>query len=327
MILFNIGWMKRYAGTHTDDRTFGWHGYLRGAEAPLHGHEAFNFLSLPDGKVRGYAPVGHNRGVNLAKLGGRQLADHVDGVLVVWFARNPEDKQAYVVGWYCNARVFRRPFDPTNSLGWAVHGDPVWHIAETDTKDAIILPPDERTLPVPSRNVMDGGFGQSCIWYADKLPQFRRQLLRFIARHERNRSTTPPLNPPKNPDPHSRLDVETEAMEAGKAYITSQGLKWADVSKFAKGWDLEGHSGDRVEFLVEVKGLSGTAIAVELTPNEFDKMGKNRDRYVVFIRTGCLTGAGANHVFRYDRIHDTWRDDQGRTLAIQEATSAILRLA
>jgi hypothetical protein len=54
------------------------------------------------------------------------------------------------------------------------------------------------------------------------------------------------------------------------------GWKVDDVSDQNKGWDLEATKGGATLYL-EVKGLSGSQILVELTPNEFGRMQEYAD--------------------------------------------------
>jgi hypothetical protein len=78
--------------------------------------------------------------------------------------------------------------------------------------------------------------------------------------------------------------------------------------------------------LVEVKGLSGSSINVELTPNELKKMTdtKHRPHYVVYIVTGCLTKEAVARSFRYIDATRRWEAEDGRVLKIKPMTGAVL---
>ncbi len=56
----------------------------------------------------------------------------------------------------------------------------------------------------------------------------------------------------------------------------------SSVERDNVGWDLEAELGDR-RLLIEVKGLSGRPLSVELTPNEFKKFVKNDENYRLYI--------------------------------------------
>lgn len=333
MIFFNIGWMKRYGGPTNDDPTLGAHGFLKGkfdnGRPPQHGHEAANFLPL-DGYLRGYAPIGSDRRLDLSRIGAEKDAEDMDGVLVVWFARNPDDKRAYVVGWYQDAYLYRREQPTDGGTAWMIGGDCVRHIAETNAENGVCLPVEERTLSVPSAQREKGGFGQSCIWYCDNHPAFRKRVLDFIDRYEGGGPTPSNQRPPRNHDPAKRIAVENEAMERARAHFESAAggrLRIDDVSLKARGWDLEGFPKRGNPLLIEVKGVSGPHVVVELTPNEFEKMRTPglRDRYVIFVSTGCLSDGVADHIYRYDAGSDSWKDDRGRRLKEEQRIGAILR--
>ena len=62
------------------------------------------------------------------------------------------------------------------------------------------------------------------------------------------------------------------------------------VEKDSLGWDLSAKhrvAGELVQ--VEVKGLSGNQIAVELTPNEYKKMKKHKKTYRICVVTNALS--------------------------------------
>ncbi|WP_372396420.1 DUF3883 domain-containing protein [Azospirillum sp. HJ39] len=334
MIFFNIGWMKRYGGPASNDPTLGTHGYLQGKfdkkrRRPQHGHEAANFLPL-DGRLRGYAPLSASRGIRLTRLGAEKDVEWMEGVLVVWFARNPNDQRSYVVGWYRDALLHRYEQNTDGETAWIVNGDPIRHIVETLTENGVCLPVEDRTLPVPSAQTEEGGFGQNCIWYCDNHPSFRKRVLDFIDRYEGGGPTPSSRRPPRNYDPAKRIAVENEAMERARAHFESAAggrLRIDDVSLKARGWDLEGFPERGNPLLIEVKGVSGADVVVELTPNEFEKMRTPglRDRYVIFVSTGCLSNGVADHIFRYDIGSDSWKDDRGRRLKEEQRIGVILR--
>ena len=110
-------------------------------------------------------------------------------------------------------------------------------------------------------------------------------------------------------------------MEMAMAYFDNT----VDVSKLCKGWDIEGTC-SRGTLFIEVKGLSGPGIAIELTPNEYEKMRLNKERYVVFVVTRALTHSRQGRSFRYIKDdgseHGLWQTAQGETLSLEPRTGA-----
>lgn len=100
-----------------------------------------------------------------------------------------------------------------------------------------------------------------------------------------------------------------------------------DVSKFCLGWDVEANGIDG-DVLVEVKGLSGPDLSIELTPNEYDKMQRHRERFVVFVLSNALTTSCRASIFRYHPLEGqageggTWKSCGGEILRIVEMLSA-----
>lgn len=85
------------------------------------------------------------------------------------------------------------------------------------------------------------------------------------------------------------------------------------------GWDLEA-TGHGEKLLLEVKGLSGSAATVELTPNEFSMMVKHKKRYVLCIVTDALAHRSQLRRFRFEA--GEWRD-QDRDVAALRITQVI----
>ncbi|WP_410723360.1 protein NO VEIN domain-containing protein, partial [Burkholderia sp. SIMBA_042] len=74
-----------------------------------------------------------------------------------------------------------------------------------------------------------------------------------------------------------------ESEEGGNRTVSS-------VEEDNVGWDLTVTGGD-VTLKVEVKGLSGHELCVELTPNEYKQMvsPEHRAMYAVYVVTGALS--------------------------------------
>ena len=163
LLFAHISWMPEYSG-RAAERIFSTHGWvLKNNKA----QERSNFKQV-EGRFLGYVPVRSKATVdspgeiNITRLDAA-ARDHVDGVTVVWFANHPRNpSQAFVVGWYRNARVYRRSqFLGTREYRMACA-----------VGDATLLSEDVREFLVPHRRSIEGttrgyGYGHSSIWYAD----------------------------------------------------------------------------------------------------------------------------------------------------------------
>lgn len=168
-ILFaHISWMPEYLGA-PDEPVFSTHGYVIENKV---GHERWNYKP-EKGQIRGYVPI---RGKQIAdapgeikidKLGASKSDKDVSDISVVWFANNPSNpKQAFIVGWYRKATVYReaqfrrhREFRTSCKLA-----------------DATLLDESARQFSIPHVRSLQGqrlgyGYGQSSLWYADNAPE------------------------------------------------------------------------------------------------------------------------------------------------------------
>lgn len=178
-ILFaHISWMPEYAGksSETISSTHGW--VVENNEAG----ERSNFKRV-SGQAYGYVPVAQKpRGgdpgeIKIGRLGAEKSDDFVDGVTVIWFANKPiESKKAYIVGWYRNARVYRK----------SRVGGPYGYRISCKYKDTTLVPESLRNVRVPHKRSIEGrklgfGYGQSSIWYAaDATEEFIQGISNYI---------------------------------------------------------------------------------------------------------------------------------------------------
>ena len=325
MVFVNIGWMRDYAGVSADDPTLGGHGYLKANKT---GHEAWNFL--PSGKkVYGYVP--RQARINIANLGGTSTDDKADGVTVVWIARNPRDRKTYIVGWYGNATVFSRSDHLT--LG-RQNGFSVGYQIVAPSDQAFLLPVDARLFLVPTAKAK-GNLGQSPVWYGGT-EAFRAKVNIYVRaggtfpKSEKKKS----VSGKRQPDPELRKKIELAAVRhATDFYVSVEGGSQIvdSVEKDGVGWDLNVTAPTGAVLKVEVKGLSGRDIVVELTPNEYKQMLSldNRTDYVVYIVTQAGTPQAKRHIFVHDKDMSkgkslAWVTSDGRLLKIQERVAARL---
>ena len=321
IVFVNIGWMVSYLGG-TDDPTLGGHGYLQTHDL---GHEAWNFLPT-DGRVYGYVP--RSATITLTKLGASRQTESLDGVTVVWMARSPQNQKTYLVGWYRGATINR--VNEHYSISRPVVGIVKYQI--TAPADRVkLLPPDQRTLRVPTDKVK-GNMGQSPVWYGN--PEFLARVRDYL-RNNGVEAPTPSAKggtTPKQLDPETRKLVELAAVKHATEHYTSEAGGSRSVSSVEGdnvGWDLNVTSADMI-LKVEVKGLSGSNLCVELTPNEYAKMlaPEHRSMYVVYVVTESLINP-VSHIFYYNAVagNETkrvWSTHDGRVLNVEEIVGARL---
>lgn len=178
LLFAHISWMPEYAGK-SSETIFPTHGWVvENNEAG----ERSNFKAVK-GQVYGYVPVvqkphgGDPGEIKIGRLGAGKGDDFVDGVTVIWFANKPiESKKAYVVGWYRNARVYRKS-QSGGSYGYRI---------SCKHTDATLVPEDVRKVRIPHKRSIEGrelgfGYGQSSIWYAeDATGDFLQGIVNYI---------------------------------------------------------------------------------------------------------------------------------------------------
>lgn len=322
LVFVNVGWMVAYRGP-TNDPTLGGHGWLK---THTYGHEAWNFQPHK-GRLYGYVP--RSARINLRKLGAPASAEELTGVTVVWVARSPRNGVTYVAGWYRNASVHR---DSNHYKVPRSTDEVIEYQIEAPVGEATLLAPDQRVLEVPTAKVK-GNLGQSPVWYGN--PSFAAR----VRAHLETGGTAPKPSKKKSaaaakqPDPDERKRIELAAIQHAIRYYESPAggnRVVQSVEKDNAGWDLTVTGGD-VTLKVEVKGLSGNEVCVELTPNEYLQMRatEHRTMYVVYVVTAATTASARSHVFYYNvdvskgRNH-VWMTEDGRILKIKELTGARL---
>ena len=108
-------------------------------------------------------------------------------------------------------------------------------------------------------------------------------------------------------------------------YYEKQDYILKDVSKDNRGWDLEATSGS-LTLRIEVKGLSGNAAVIELTPNEYRAFIANSHTYKLCIVTGCLAKPKMS-VCSFNLASNTWKveaQSQYRKIEITEWVAAVV---
>ena len=155
----NVGWMARYQGLTQEDAIRGGGSFV---DELAQGGEVCNFAAV-DEMLYGYVkPPGEQ--IRIEKLGASREAESVNGVTVVWTALHPEGGTV-IVGWYRNARVYRRfqTFRQAPELHRRSGVKGYWVSAAE--ADGYLLPESRRRKEVPRGE--RGGMGQANIWYGD----------------------------------------------------------------------------------------------------------------------------------------------------------------
>jgi hypothetical protein len=322
-IVCNIGWMEFYQGQSELDQIKGGGAYV---DVHGRGHEVCNFLAV-DGHVYGYVqppgakPEQGQGTINIDRFDAKGKAS-VDDILVIWTARQPGGNTV-VVGWYKHATLYRnfQPFTrsmPVHERN-GLHG---YWIRARET-DVHLLPLDERRrLPVPRR--VQGGMGQSNIWYADT-PQARANIqpvLDVIG----GKRLSPGVTTVKTVDPWHNAQVELAAVARVQQYYEALNYSVTSVEKDNCGWDLE-ISAESVLLRVEVKGLSGGEALVQLTANEYQAFQAQAQDYRLAIVTQALE-TPVLHICRFSQERNGWiiEGDSHKKLTIEEKVSARIRL-
>lgn len=323
ILFLHTGWMRNYSGPDPKDPTRGNFGWLKEDKTRLHGHECYNFLP-----THGFCYGNHAGGVGteINKLGAKRRDQSVDGVLVVWFARDPLSDHSVITGWYNNATVFRK-FQPPVDKAPSLHGDPVYYKVKARAKDCHLLPWKQRNFIIPSRNEIDRGYGQSPMWYGLD-DTFLDKVWLYVQSEGRvtDKKPSPPPVPSRTQDSELRRKIEAIAVRLAKKHYSAlnQGSRVVtSVELEAKGWDLEAQGPDDT-LLIEVKGTSRTIPVVELTPNEYLAMHKHKHHWVLFIVADCLGTKPIIYDFRYMRDAGRWETMDGDILYDTPKTGAVI---
>lgn len=328
MVFLRIGWMDYYRGQSASDTISGGGSYV---DEQGYGHEIYNFKQY-EGHFYGY--VRPPRGgldewtfpqINIGRLGGTSKDEEVSGALAIWVAKHPDTHESCIVGWYQNATVYRQFQQSPPESNRTYNGEDMGFYFLAKTEDSVLLPRDERLFTIPTGG--KGKLGQSNIWYADDPDvhgDFRSMVVNFIGNRK-----LPPRIPGggggRQPDPLLRQKVEKAAIEKTTTHYGGIGYQVDSVEKDNVGWDLEAVSG-QIMLRLEVKGLSGTELCVELTPNEYSKMRAYRKSYRICVVTSALSNPRLD-VFAYSPDSQQWEDQDRRPLAVETIVAARCKAA
>lgn len=278
----NVGWMEYYEGQTPRDQIKGGGSYVTKEGT---GHEVCNFCRYQD-KVYGYVrPAGKGKQINIKRLGADADAKTISKVTIIWTARSHGKVKTVIVGWYKGATVHRtyQEFSDSSPLHKENGINGYW--IEARSSNATLLGIDERTFEIPRGK---GGMGQANVWYAN--PHKHKRLLDKIAKLIDGEKVVAKGKRSRRTDPEKSAKVEKAAIRTTTKYYESIGYTIDSVEKDNRGWDLEAISGKK-KLLIEVKGLSGKELSVELTPNEYAALSDSdkKDNYRLCVVSTALT--------------------------------------
>lgn len=315
MIFLNTAWMERYEGLSGNDKKI--HGGGSYVEKYGYGGEIFNFKKI-EGKVYGYAqPGGLN---NLRRLGSGEDDHFIDNVLIIFTAAH-KDGGTYIVGWYKGATFFK-DYQNTKLKERKFKNEYIGYYAVTNSENATLLSVDERfSFPLIPRRIK-GGMGQSNVWYADsdEMLGFRKDVLKHIEKLEKIKSKRSHKIFSREVDAQAKKKIENIAIKEVTREYTDRGFIVTSHESENLGWDLEAiHK--KITLRIEVKGLSGQNVFVEITPNEYKNMNDYQESYRLCVVTKCLVNP-IIHVFSYSSERNTWLNEEGDELIIDQIISA-----
>ena len=312
MIFCNIGWSMCYQG----DAIYNGGSYVK---EEGYGFEIYNFKDI-NGKMYGY--VRTQGRCDLARLEPGTNKNKISGILVVFTATHKKGG-TYIVGWYKNAD-FYRDYQETRLKERMYKNEYLGYIAITDSVNAVLLPEHIRfSFPKIPRRIK-GGMGTSSIWYADKpeMEIFKKSVLDCIEKYEINQKenhSTETLA--RQPDIDKKKQIEKIAIDYVVNEYENQGFSVMSVENKNYGWDLEARK-NNICYKLEVKGLSGDRVSIELSENEYKKMQTHIEQYRLCVVCGCLNENPSLHIFAYSTCLNCWQDESGKILNISERISA-----
>ena len=171
VVFIRVGWMTYYGYVDDGSRPVG--GGSHNIENE--GAESSNFRFDKDGECLGYVHINVTPpAFNLWRIVGPGIEDRTkaDGVLVVSVARDPVNGGQVVVGWHANATCHAFYSE-----------DPRAHLFTARLQDCVLLPPEERVIPVPRGK---GGMGQFNVCYtrngdgSTKVAEWIERVLAYI---------------------------------------------------------------------------------------------------------------------------------------------------
>ena len=134
---------------------------------------------------------------------------------------------------------------------------------------------------------------------------------------ERENKTKQPLQRQTNPFKKQR--VEISAIETTIKHFEKLDYIVISKEKDNVGWDLEARNQNET-LLLEVKGLSGKVVSIELTSNEYKNLTDKKAQYKICVVTSALSNP-ILEIFHFDREKECWINEQNQKLQAEERVS------
>jgi hypothetical protein len=311
ILLIRIAWMKYYNGWSKFDFPVSGAKYVKKNKS---GAEETNFKNI-NGKVFGYIPFNKNNNIN--NLGASDKDDFINGVTIVFCAVHPQEKIMRVVGWYKKATVYREMKFTKNGAPYGV---------TANYKDCTLIPYTDRNLQIPHV------FGRNSVCYIT-LHKSKEKVLQKIEKYIASGGKLDMLNKPGKskigrayqPDVIKRIKVENAAIKIAFKYYRER-YGYENVKSTEKeniGWDLEVRAGS-IKIKVEVKGLSGNDVSVQLSPNEYKAFLQKDPYYRLFVVTKALDKRPVVRIFEYQEKGKIWTNALKEQLKINQIKAARL---
>ena len=261
IIFLRIAWMKHYQGVTSNDIPTGAGSYV---EENHDGGEVYNFQPSRDGYMFGYVHIQDYRSIRLERIGAGKDDDFIEGVNIVYFAKNPQTGGQYVIGWHNKATLYRKE-QVGEVKGARVNGRREYR-AKARARNCKLIPDDDRVFELPSSD--DGGPGQSNVWYVEEYhdPKYLNKLEEYIKDPIHYIHRTPKKGRGGRPwqkDVELKKKVESAAMDLVSEYFTARKFVVEYRHTENLGWDLEATLRKQT-LLLEVKGLSLVTLYVVL---------------------------------------------------------------
>ncbi len=317
----NIGWMEFYQGNLGKDKILGGGSHIKETGE---GFEVCNFAEHQN-KVFGYVQT-RSSSIKLEKIVGANADTNSESeteVLVIWTAPRPEGGTV-VIGSYKNATVYRehKKFKTVPTL-YKKNKLYTYRI-QAQAKDATLLPIDKRVISIP-RKVKGDCMGQSNIWYGNSTSGIRISA-EVYQRDYGKKSGRATHKFTKTTDHNHNAKVELAAINCVREYYEKWGYEITSVETENRGWDLEATQ-ENIKLHIEVKGLSGEAKLVQLTPNEYKAFKKKNLNYRLAVVTQALEKPTL-HICHYSSNQKQWKiiDNNNSTIDIKERIAAQIKI-
>lgn len=312
ILMCRIAWMKYYQGRANIDIPRSGSKYILENKT---GGEIYNFKNI-NGKVFANFPYISYPGIH--NLGAKKDDEFIDDVLLVFCAKHPVEGGIRVVGWYKKARIYS---------SWRIQNSHYYH-GVAKYKDIHLIPEDDRIFRLPDT------FGRSSLYYISTHPEktsLQLKLEKYIANNgivlntKKNERKENKVGIRRQSDLDKKILVEQKAINVAKQFYGERYEKHnvLSVEKENKGWDLEVRT-KKGNLRVEVKGLSGKDVVIELTPNEYKIFKQRNLNYQLFVVTEALSKHLQYRVYKYQGKGNLWVGSDSSILKIKTVQSARL---